>query len=743
MERRRCLVAVALYVALAVLSFLPQSLQPGRRIAYVGDSLESVYIVAWNVHQFFRAPLRLFEANVLHPLPHALAFTDHRLLPSLLVAPVVWLTGNAVLAYNVAVLLGCLLAALGARWLASRLGLGAVAAWAAGALYAFHSYQVNEAPRLNILFHGFLPIALERLITYLRSGERRHALQLAGVMLLQGLSSNYHLLYGSLLVALVTLVAAALQPRRVVSRLPTLLLAGALAALAFAPIAMPYLRLAREHALSRELPLGVDLAHYVSTTPTNLVYGPIGFEVRLQQRGPHFVGFVALALAGLGLVAGRRRAAGDSSAAILGGNVWVPAAALLALLFVALSLGRDIVVFGRELGPGPYRLLYDFVPGFQLVRIPERLGLLAMLFVALLAGRGLEVARERGWPRLALLLAALVPVEHISTLPVSVDMPSGSSLPVVYSWLASQEDGALVELPIRGEGLVREETLEMYFSTAHWRPIIHGYTAYPPLLARVLRRLAAEFPSTASLVALRRVGVSTLVLHHGREHAVDLLHRLPGDEAERLLRWREDVRIAGLDVYERVKAAADRGEIERLARFEGEAARLFESTADEVFRIRSSPALAPAPFPKGTRLLRPGWRYRAKAGDPGLAADDDPDTAWTVARPLRGDEFFEVLFDRPTPVSGLVLRLRRDSAFPTSFRIGARDLEGRWGDVAYYDGAHSLQLLETLLHDPAQAAIGFALSARPVTGLIIHVGEHGTSFDGWRVPEIEVLTPAH
>ena len=72
--------AALLYAALAILSFIPQSLAPHETVAYAGDSLESVYIVAWNVHAAFGEP-SLFEANVLHPLDDALAFTDHRLLP--------------------------------------------------------------------------------------------------------------------------------------------------------------------------------------------------------------------------------------------------------------------------------------------------------------------------------------------------------------------------------------------------------------------------------------------------------------------------------------------------------------------------------------------------------------------------------------------------------------------------------------------------------------------------------------
>src|SRR5262249_2886938 len=163
-------------------------------------------------------------------------------------------------------------------------------------------------------------------------------------------------------------------------------------------------------SLSRELPQGVDLQHYFSTSPGNFVYGAIGADVRLQQRGPHFVGFLALALAALALA----RKEPGSGAALVSPRVWVPAAAALAALFGALSLGRDVEVFGRSLGPGPYRALYEYVPGFRLVRIPERLGIVAMLFVALLAGRGVSLLEAAGHTRLALLLALLVPFEHLS-----------------------------------------------------------------------------------------------------------------------------------------------------------------------------------------------------------------------------------------------------------------------------------------------------------------------------------------
>jgi hypothetical protein len=727
---------LVLYVLLAFLSFLPLSLRPRDTVAYVGDSLESAYIVAWNVHQAFRAPANLFDANVLHPHRRALAFTDHRLLPSLAVAPVVWATGNPILAANIAVLLACLLAAAGARRLALVLGADEVAAWAAGALYGFHTYQVNEAPRLNIVAHGFIPFALAELLLYLRTGDPRRAVRMAGFMLLQGLSSNYHLLYGALLLGIVLAAALAAAPRTVLRRAPWLAGSALAAAVLFAPLAVPYLEASREHGYTRDLPAGIDLEHYVSTAPTNFMYGARGAEVRLQQRGPHFVGFVSLALAAAALLLWAAGRTSDPRPTVLPARAWIPAAGLLALLFVALSLGRDLVIFGYPLGPGPYRLLHRFVPGFQLVRIPERLSLLAMLFVALLVARSVSVVGDRRrWAAVA--LAALVPLEHLGTLPVSERIPVAHRVPEVYRWIATHPTGAVAEVPVHGEGLVREETLEMYFSAYHFKPIIHGYTAYPPLLTRHLRRLAAEFPSLASLHALQRVGVDTVVVHDGRPLGADLARRLRDtaqiEELPTLLR------LAEQDLYDRLPAAAAAGRIRLEARFEGPPARLFRSSGDEVYRIAAQDPLPAAPFPDGHAVRDPAWVFRAKAGDPAPAFDGDMRTAWVVPRALLGDEFLEATFPRPLLVSGVVMRLRRDSVFPTRFRVAGR-VDGRWMELARFDAGQRLQLLDRLLEDPRSAAIGFDLGpeGRELGGISLLVEAAGTSFEGWSIPELEV-----
>lgn len=708
----RALGALALYLVLAVAAFHPQSTRPADTIGYVGDSLACVYLVGWYAQQSIADPLHPFDLNILHPTRRAGALAEHQLLPSLLVAPVVWITGNAVLAYNVAVLLGSLLAAFAARALGLRMGLSPWAAWVAGALYAFHTYQVNEAPRLQILFHGFLPLALLHLLTLLKTGRASHAWWTAGLLLLQGLSCNYHLLYGAFLVALAGAVALAVAPRVTAPRLLRLALPAATAALAFLPVAWPYVLAADEHGFLRDVPTGVDLGHYLSTPATNLVYGAIGMPVRVQQQGPHFVGFVTIGLVLLSLVGLARREDGGSS--WFPPRQWVPAAAGAAALLIALSLGRDLVAFGETWGPGPYRLLHRFVPGFAFIRIPERLALPAFLFLALLAGRGIDLVWRRGSFAAALLLGLLVPVEHLGAVALTERVPVGREVPEVYRFLAAEPVRALAELPVHGEALVRKETLEQYFSLVHRRPIIHGYVSYPPLLTQVLRRLAARAPEAAALSGLARAGVDTLVVHAGRSEAPDLETRA-------------------------VEAVA-RGWLTRRARFTGAAAHVFAGTADEVYRIGSPLAVPSAPFPRGERAARAGWTYRAKAGEPALAGDGRLDTAWRVARALRGDEFFEAAFPQVVCASGVVLELRRDSAFPTRFKVAGRRTDGEWIPIAFYDAEHERQLLDRLLESPRAPALGFAVSPLALLGVRLMVEPGGASFEGWSIPEVQLVT---
>ena len=569
----------ALYALVLLASFYPESLHPARMILYVGDPLESAYLMAWHAHQVLRHPLHLFDANYLYPVKAAVATTEHHLLQGLALAPLTWLTGNPILVFNGAVALTAVLDAFAARKLALALGCRGTGSWAAGALSAFNTYNVHEAPRVHIMLHAFLALALLELLFLLRREEPARAWRIAGWLLLAGLTANYHLMYGAILLGTVLVAAAVVDPSRVARTLVRLAIPLAVAALLFLPVILTYYRVATSQAFHRELPEGVDLGHYVSTAPGNLLYGPIGPHVRAQQSGPHFIGFFALAVAAIGLGSSMLRSGGDG---LLPAPQWAPAAAGLAVLFILLSLGRDLTAFGHRLGPGPYRLLYSFVPGFQYLRIPERFGLLAMLFVALLVAQGLTVLEAAKLPVAALVLAAIIPLEHLSLATRAIVVPVGDDVPPVYRWLARQPVHALAEVPTYGEHTFRRETWEMYYSTYHFKPIVHGYTAYPTRESILLRECAVRVPEKQALDCLEIWGVDTLIVHYPP----------PG----RSLRQDSDVAdfvgIPPRSFYRGVAAREAEGSLRRLASFDGPRSRI-PGGRDVAFRI-ARPA-APRP----------------------------------------------------------------------------------------------------------------------------------------------------
>ncbi|MEO8358841.1 MAG: hypothetical protein ABI672_02330 [Vicinamibacteria bacterium] len=729
------------YAAFAFVFLIPQSLAPSSRIGYVGDSLESVSIVGFLGHQIVSDPKHIFDAGFLHPQPNALTLTDHRLLPSVLVAPVLWVSGNPVLAYNVALLFAYLLAAFGGRSLALTLGLSRVPAAFVGALFAFHTYAINEAPRLNIVSYGLIAVALGALIEWMETGEPKARWRFALLLLLQGLCANYHLLYGVLLSVLVLLVYAVARPREILTRVRGLVVPGLVAVTLFLPILVPYLRTFGSLDLVRSRPRGIDLMHYFSTSPSNWIWGPIGPPARLQQQGPHFVGFMALGLALVGLVLAvrDRRNRGGSGGSMERRGWGIPCAVLVAVL-VVLSLGDRLVIAGLDLGRGPYGVLYDLVPGFNLVRIPERLGLFVMLGVGLLGAIALDRLVRRGRSSLALVLGLIAVAEHFSPLTVTTDVPRPSELPPVYKWLATQPSSPIAEVPVRGEALIRQETTEMFFATYHHQREPLGYTAYPTLLSKVVRRALLAFPSDASLTVLAKIGVHRAIVHEGRELAPDLRNQVFNfGPQNREARFAEGVAAASLDVIGNSDAAERDGRLIRESQFGPWQAGDFGEKGERVYRFDQPRLVVAAPRPSGVRVETSRLTLRTKEGDAANAFDDRMDTSYIVERPLRGDEFIEARFDQPVPVTGVEIVLRHESAWPTRFRIATLREDGQWVEVAQWDGAHMVQLVEGLLQNPRVGTIGFVLNGEPVRGISLLPQIGGTSTAGWNLPEFRIL----
>lgn len=204
------------------------------------------------------------------------------------------------------------------------------------------------------------------------------------------------------------------------------------------------------------------------------------------------------------------------------------------------------LIAGLATLPIVYVPLARALPGFDAMRVPARFYVFASLGLCLAAGAGAErLLRKVPLPRrraAAAFLIALVLADLRSSGIRWAPLPDGGRIPDFYRRLGEMpEVEAVAELPLPGIRSLWVEYLRMYFSTAHWKPIVNGASGHFP---RPYLRLVESFempPSAANLEALRGLGVTHLVLStHRRDRKGK-----PGDRmsAARSLEARREARI--------------------------------------------------------------------------------------------------------------------------------------------------------------------------------------------------------
>jgi len=145
----------------------------------LGDPLLNTAILAWNATQ---VPLTEAWWNFpsFAPLTGVTAFTEHLLLTYPIASPVIWLSGNPVLAHNVLFLLAMPLNGIAAFALARELTGSSTAAFIAGLAFMCAPYQSAHLSHLQHMTSFGMPFALLWLHRYFRT-ERRLALVWFGV----------------------------------------------------------------------------------------------------------------------------------------------------------------------------------------------------------------------------------------------------------------------------------------------------------------------------------------------------------------------------------------------------------------------------------------------------------------------------------------------------------------------------------------------------------------------------------
>ncbi|MCB0180001.1 MAG: hypothetical protein KDI62_17340 [Anaerolineae bacterium] len=524
----------------------------------IGDPLLNTWILAWDSHALLTAPLNLFNANIFHPLPNTLAYSEHLISTALLALPIQFF-GEPILAYNLSLLLSFPLAAFSMYLLALHWTHQRSAAFIAGLIFGFAPYRLAAIAHLQLLTFQWLPLALLFLDKLLDSGQQaavsgqrqtRFTICLTVFLTLQLLASWYLAIYTILLFtfyAVIALIIPALFPPHSPT-LPTpkkpklykLIVPLIITFCLTLPFAFPYLSivddLRQARPLSQALALAAAITDYAAAAPFNTIFGPLTAPVRnrpnFTEENTLFLGITAPILALLAVVGlfqtwrqGRRRSTVHRSNLVTHSQNPNTSSPKPTIDFIFLSLSLIIVV--ALTFPVPYALLAAVIPPTTIIRVPPRWIIPALFALAGLAAGGyaylhhrLEVNNSQTHrsffiffglqvnlkSTLLLIFCSMLLILETLSVPLPLaHVENRTSLNPVYDWLADQPtDFALLELPMHSAPAPEyPEVKRMYASTLGWWPLINGYSGYTPPRQPILAQALANFPDTTAVTTLQ------------------------------------------------------------------------------------------------------------------------------------------------------------------------------------------------------------------------------------------------
>ncbi len=109
---------------------------------------------------------------IFYPSRDTLTFSEHLLGVAVVAAPIEWLTGNPVVAYNLTLVASFALSAAAMFALAYRLTGSVAAAFIGGLAYGFAPYRISQLPHIQMEVLWYAPLALLGLHAYLETGRR-------------------------------------------------------------------------------------------------------------------------------------------------------------------------------------------------------------------------------------------------------------------------------------------------------------------------------------------------------------------------------------------------------------------------------------------------------------------------------------------------------------------------------------------------------------------------------------------
>jgi hypothetical protein len=436
-------------------------------MAHVGrvdnfDGRWGMWSVTWVARTLVVDPRHVLNANIFFPHKRTLFYSETNLGSGVLAIPVYWATRNPYLTFNFLSLLSMVLSATGGYYLVRYLVRDRHAAAVSGIAFGFCAYVFSQTPQIHLLMTADLPFVM---LAFHRVADRPtngRAIILGLVMAAQVAFCGYYAVFAMLMVGFATVTVAATR-RWWTHTLywKSIALAACVSIIIALPVLLLYLQFQRvtgfERTLSEAVKFSADWQAYFASSA-------LAHRWMLRYLGHWnavlFPGFVAMIGGAAGVAIGVR----------------TPRLREVAVLYGALGGIACWASFGPA--AGLYTLLYRLIPPVTLMRAPSRFGIVVTLALAILAGIAVRhwLARVRYPTVVGLGLALLTAGELAIPLRFQEVRPESD----VYTVLAKQPVGPVIELPFYSDRGMFRHARYMLASTTHWMPLINGYSDYMP-----------------------------------------------------------------------------------------------------------------------------------------------------------------------------------------------------------------------------------------------------------------------
>jgi hypothetical protein len=689
----------------------------------LGDPLLVAWALGWDADRLRHGLQGIWDAQNFYPYLRTLTYSEHFLGIAVFSAPVQWLSGNPIFAYNFAFLFSYVVAGCGMYWLTVSITGNRLAAIVAGLAFAFVPYRVAAVPHLHVLTFGWMPVGLLALHRYLASGSRTALLGFVVAFLLQGLSNLYFLYFFALPVSVVVMAGLFRQQRPIRRMLVELGLAGVVILLVLTPVGLAYSQthadLGFERSRASMVSLSADVVSYIQVSPRLTVWGDV--LTRGRAEGQLFPGFMLLGLAASGLLVGFFRGSEITRRVTPRCRSAIRLYGVIGLLAFVLSLGPEPRAFGHVLlSSGPYDWLLAVVPGLEGIRVVARLAVVVYLALCVLAAVGVTALLSRlshpaGIGACVLIGIVVVGEGYGGPLPmVTFEPHKDVNNNAAYEWLSASVPGAVLELPLgsREPMTTYYNTRYQYATLQHGHPVVNGYSGYSTPLFRYLNSSASPLFELRHfdelLRGLRSLGVRYIVVHE----------ELYGNRTDA---WATIEAIGKQKKQVVQKLEFGETTVFWLAEWNERSGR-----DDDDIRELSLSISQLTTSHRNDRLS--------------MAVDGDRDTRWLTGERQRGTEWIEIRLDRPQDVRLVKLGMRNLSMgdYPRGLVVESVDAQGMVHQL--YRRGVLPQLLQGLVRDPRWITVDIPLPPNRTNILRLRQTRRTTWY--WSIHELSLWTAA-